>query len=273
MRLSAARVQKYRSIRDTGWFDVENAKTILVGPNEAGKTAILQALQQISPPVGVRKFEALRDYPRSEYNDISTGKVTPANVIVVSARFDLDEGDRAAIPEEFRECKYVFYRKLDNESHHTLESGPLAPTYGNIAKDIQRLVAHVDRRVPAPAEGTTPEKTPGEKLAAMTGEWEDSTTIEGDKAEVLANWLKQVYPLIDEKNEQEENRYDRLLSATKVAERRSVVLATLFKRLPLFVLSATTSASSLGSTSSTWRSVRSRMSLMTTPTITVTSAF
>ena len=47
MRLTKARVQGYRSIIDTGYFDVEDGKTILVGPNEAGKTAILQALQKL----------------------------------------------------------------------------------------------------------------------------------------------------------------------------------------------------------------------------------
>jgi hypothetical protein len=35
MRLSSARVQKYRSVKDTGWFDVEEQKTIVVGSNEA----------------------------------------------------------------------------------------------------------------------------------------------------------------------------------------------------------------------------------------------
>jgi predicted ATP-dependent endonuclease of OLD family len=37
MKLKTAHIQNYRSIRDTGEFDVEVAKTILVGPNEAGK--------------------------------------------------------------------------------------------------------------------------------------------------------------------------------------------------------------------------------------------
>lgn len=62
MRLRAARVQNYRSVRDTGLFDVELEKTILVGPNEAGKTAVLQALQRIKSPDGIKGFDALRDY-------------------------------------------------------------------------------------------------------------------------------------------------------------------------------------------------------------------
>ena len=62
MRLQKARVRKYRSIRDTGWFGVEALKTILVGPNESGKTVLLQALQQINRPERVRGFKALRDY-------------------------------------------------------------------------------------------------------------------------------------------------------------------------------------------------------------------
>lgn len=54
MLLKTVRVQNYRSIRDTGVFEIEDAKTILVGPNEAGKTAILQALQQINAPEGTK---------------------------------------------------------------------------------------------------------------------------------------------------------------------------------------------------------------------------
>ena len=50
MKLTRVRVQNYRCVRDTEWFDIEQAKTILVGPNEAGKTAVLKALQRITPP-------------------------------------------------------------------------------------------------------------------------------------------------------------------------------------------------------------------------------
>ena len=50
MKLVKAQVKNYRSIIDSGPFDVERTKTILVGPNEAGKTVLLRALQQLNPP-------------------------------------------------------------------------------------------------------------------------------------------------------------------------------------------------------------------------------
>jgi PAS domain S-box-containing protein len=78
MRLKKAHVTKYRSVRDSEWFEVEHKKTIFVGPNEAGKTALLQALQQIGPPDGVRKLDALRDYTRTELLDQQVEILLPA---------------------------------------------------------------------------------------------------------------------------------------------------------------------------------------------------
>lgn len=49
MRLTHVWVQSYRCVRDIGYFEVEQAKTILVRPNEAGKTAVLEALQRGRP--------------------------------------------------------------------------------------------------------------------------------------------------------------------------------------------------------------------------------
>ena len=148
MRLKKAHVTKYRSVRDSEWFEVEHKKTIFVGPNEAGKTALLQALQQIGPPDGVRKLDALRDYPRSEYNDITTGNVRPQDVTVAEAHFSLEDDDKAAIPAEFREATYVRGRKLDNSAWHNLEGGPPSTTYGSIKKDLAKLAAHADSNLP-----------------------------------------------------------------------------------------------------------------------------
>lgn len=236
MRLKKARVMKYRSIRDTGWFDIEDAKTILVGPNEAGKTALLEALQQVNPPEGVRRFDPLRDYPRSEFNDITTGKVRPENVTVVEAHFALDDKDTEAIPVEFRQCAYVCGRRLDNNAWHRLEGAPPITTYGKIKKDLARLCAHVDSRVALPVESSPATDPPSAGLASITQGWADDSEVCGDRSTKLGAWLQKVLPLVDEKNKDEEGRYDRLTAATGLAARREAALKSLGERLPVFVL-------------------------------------
>jgi predicted ATPase len=235
MRLKNARVTKYRSVRDSGWFEIEEGKTILVGPNEAGKTVLLEALQQLSPPEGVKGFDALRDYPRSEYNDITKKKVLPESTTIVEGHFLLEEADKDAIPAEFRESTYIRGRKLDNTAWHSLEGVPV-PSYANIKKDLVRLCAHVDGRVPAPAEGATPPAIPSAQLAALTNGWQDHTQIKGDRAAKLTAWLQAQLPLIAEDDQAEEQRYDSLMSAAGLEDKRANALSVLDKRMPVFVL-------------------------------------
>src|SRR3989442_3153532 len=236
MRLSKARVMKYRSVQDSGLFDVEEFKTILVGPNEAGKTAVLEALQQVNPPPGVRQFDPLRDYPRSEYNDISTGKVKPSEVTVVEAYFTLEDADKAAIEEEFRVATYVRARKLDNPSYHRLEGILPRTTYGSIKKDLTRLAAHVDARMPKQVEGQPAPQVPSAQLTVLAQGWLDTAEIAGDHAAKLTAWLQKVLPLADDKNAEEEGRHDRLTKAVGYNERRSATVKALEARMPVFVL-------------------------------------
>jgi len=236
MRLSKARVKSYRSIRDTGWFDVEEAKTILVGPNEAGKTVLLQALQQIKAPEGIAGFDPLRDYPRSEYNDITTGKVDPTKVTVVDVQFALEPEDKAAIPEEFKKCGYGYKRKLDNSASHYLTDAPEIKTYAEIKKDLDRLCAHIDPHVSSTGEGATEPEKPSVQLAAITKEFTDATRIKGDSATSLHTWLEQILQYIDEENTAEENRYDKLMKIIGLDAKKETALKTLSDRLPVFVL-------------------------------------
>lgn len=236
MRLSKARVKSYRSIRDTGWFDVEEAKTILVGPNEAGKTVLLQALQQINAPEGIAGFDPLRDYPRSDYNDITTGKVKTADVTVVEVQFTLETDDKDAIPEEFKNCVYKYGRKLDNKTWHNLEGGPEVKNYGEIKKDLSRLCAHIDSRIPPAEEGASDPKKPSDQLAEIIQEWNESTSLKGDNATALRTWLEKILQYIDEGNTTEEERYDNLLNIVGIADKRKGVLKKLKERLPVFVL-------------------------------------
>ncbi len=234
MRLVKARVQNYRSIRDTGWFDVESLKTIFVGPNEAGKTAVLQALQQLNPTKGLPGFDPLRDYPRSSYNDITTKKVDPATTKVVEGVFSLEPEDMTEIPKGFESCTYVFGKYLNNSPWHGLENAPPTPTYGSIRKDLARLMAHVDSRTPG-GDGTVQVVLPSSELTAITAGWNDATGLKVATIGGLQGWLKKVFPTIEEGSE-DESRYDKIIAQLEIDLNRDKTLALLHSRLPIFVL-------------------------------------
>jgi len=63
VRLDSFRVQNYKRIEDTGWVRAGNL-TVLVGKNEAGKSAILRGLSKIKPSDG-ELYDGLREFPRS----------------------------------------------------------------------------------------------------------------------------------------------------------------------------------------------------------------
>lgn len=70
MKLIKARIRNFRSIEDTGEFEISDL-CCLVGKNEAGKSAILDALYGTNP-YREFKYEKTRDYPRrylSKYDE------------------------------------------------------------------------------------------------------------------------------------------------------------------------------------------------------------
>lgn len=152
MRLIRARVENYRSIIDSGEFEIERLKTILVGPNEAGKTVLLRALQQLNKPKGVEDFHALRDYPRSKYNEITTGRVDPEEVSVVTGYFELEDSDKEEIPSEYHDCQYKFTRKLSNDGEHSLINAPQKKRMRDINKSLARMSAHIDKQCAKPSD-------------------------------------------------------------------------------------------------------------------------
>lgn len=237
MRLNKARITKYRSIKDTGYFEVESLKTILVGPNEAGKTAILKALQQLNPPSEAQKLDPLRDYPRSEYNDISTKRVDPDKVKVVEGHFTLDDEDKEVIPEEFRGITYVFGRYLNNKAWHGLEGAPAQPRYSDIKPDLLRLASHADSKAPQPAaQGAAVPETWAAKVEAIAKSWASDKLIEEEDSKALAAWLDKILPSIDEAADSEVKRHAKLAKAVELVAKRAEVLKNLQARLPVFVL-------------------------------------
>lgn len=232
MRLTAARIQKYRSIRDTGWFDVEPGKTILVGTNEAGKSAVLQALQKINPPPGVPGFDPLRDYPRSEYHDIATGTVEPSRVAAVSVKFALEEADISALPPGYSDALYVYTRDLDNHAAHALEGGPGRPVVGaEFRNDMTRMALHADAR-----HRGEPGRSPSSTLAELLTDWTEGHHLSLEQAGQLREWLDGIAALVHPANTTERGRYDSLLAITDVPATQDLALKALVTRRPVFVL-------------------------------------
>jgi predicted ATPase len=231
MKLIKAQVTNYRSIIDTGPIDIEPGKTIFVGPNEAGKSAILRALQQINPPADVPKFDELRDYPRSKYNDLTTKKVDPAKTDVAVAWFELSDGEKSVLPEEFRNCIYVCGRRLDNSFWHEFEGDPTKTLLSKIRKDLLRLSGHIDKRL---AEGVTKSEV---TLQTVLKPYSSSDYyISGELADALVGWLESNLTNIDENDAVEEKRYDTLMTTCKASSTSEAALQTVREQIPVFVL-------------------------------------
>ena len=67
IKLTNARVYKYKSIEDSSAVEISGDVTILVGKNESGKTAFLEALHKALPLASDAKFDYVFDYPRKDY--------------------------------------------------------------------------------------------------------------------------------------------------------------------------------------------------------------
>jgi len=99
MELKSARVQNFRSVEDSGEFTVEHL-TCLVGKNEAGKTAILQAIAGLNHPATPFEYELERDYPKrylARYNMRHGSEEAE----IISSVWTLDENEIDNLRSEF----------------------------------------------------------------------------------------------------------------------------------------------------------------------------
>lgn len=100
MFLKEARVRQYKSVIDSGLVAFERNVTCLVGKNESGKTAFLEALYRLNPlPMShLQEFNGLRDYPRRTY---TRDRESVPGTIAIEATFTLEPDDVAAVEDVF----------------------------------------------------------------------------------------------------------------------------------------------------------------------------
>jgi ABC-type lipoprotein export system ATPase subunit len=119
MRLLSFRIKNFRSIIDTGWvhFSTDNV-TALVGQNESGKTAILEALSKTFSSDNVELDDLRHDDPLPE---VSIATQWSEEEIVAATEAITSESCRKPVIEEIRKnnfiVKWIFsttHSKADN---------------------------------------------------------------------------------------------------------------------------------------------------------------
>src|SRR6266508_6433923 len=99
MHLTSAIVKRFKSIDDSEVVRFEPDVTCLVGRNESGKTAFLEALFQANPVAGgTRGFNELRDYPRRLRG---RDRAVIAETAPITASFELSDADLELVGERF----------------------------------------------------------------------------------------------------------------------------------------------------------------------------
>ena len=118
MKLRQFQVREFKSVWDSGPVNVDNQVTCLVGKNEAGKTALLQALYRTNPIIpSAANFDETYDYPKREVEDyrfdVKNGSREEA--VVVECLYELETFDTQMVEKAFG----VHTLKSDQLRHRT----------------------------------------------------------------------------------------------------------------------------------------------------------
>lgn len=83
MLLIDVRIKNYKCILDSETFSIDQL-ACLVGKNESGKSAILQALYKLNPVDKEDTYDALYEYPKMYQTDFEAGLIEDGDTVVIS---------------------------------------------------------------------------------------------------------------------------------------------------------------------------------------------
>lgn len=118
MLLTSTHVRMFKSIDDSGEVQIDPLVTVLVGQNEAGKTAFLQALYKADPIDRLVNYNHIEDYPRKALSSYEPHHTTKPDV-VATLTYKLEDDDLDAIHTELglpwlTELEFSVNHKYDN---------------------------------------------------------------------------------------------------------------------------------------------------------------
>ncbi|SBN44548.1 ATP-dependent OLD family endonuclease [Propionibacterium freudenreichii] len=230
MRVESATVSNFRCVIDSGQFDVEPDKTILVGINEAGKTALLKALQHASPTDDTATIDWLFDAPASMVDDIRRKNLDPATLAVARVVMRPEPKDLTglSLPEGSDDVRLIMTAWMNGKRTYTVTGIPSAPTVGDAEKAILRLTGAMNKQSDEEAK----------QAAKAMLDWKDAqasdAAISGEVAAKLKTHLDAALPLFAE-GSAAETHWDALSDTLKSALTLDKIGKHLAGRMPPFV--------------------------------------
>lgn len=212
MRVESATVSNFRCVIDSGQFEVEPDKTILVGINEAGKTALLKALQHARPTDDTAAIDWLFDAPASMVDDIRRKNLDPATLAVARVVMRPEPKDLAglSLPEGSDDIRLVMTAWMNKKRTYSVTGLPAAPTVGDAEKAILRLAGAMSKQSDEEAK----------QAAKAILDWKDAqasdAAISGEVAAELKTHLDAALPLFAE-GSAAETHWDALSATHKSA--------------------------------------------------------
>ncbi|MBX3195463.1 MAG: AAA family ATPase [Microbacteriaceae bacterium] len=164
MKLTSFRVKVFRNIIDSGEIPAESV-TCLVGKNESGKSALLQALHHLNPAKPAVTLDLLDEYPRwlKKEHEI-TGEI--ANAVPISATFELDPSEVQELEDKLG--KGILKSKSVTVSRkYGAESFEIEPEI-DYAIYVAPFVASLPEKLQAAVEGASTTSDLRTKLTALS---------------------------------------------------------------------------------------------------------
>lgn len=124
------RITNYKSISDSGSVELGEKTTVLVGRNESGKTAVLEALHKAWPSDDNTPYDYIEDYPRRNLTQYRP-KHAQDPALVAEIEYEFENADIAAVIDflDFdikQEISLIHLHHIDNSTRIRLsfDEGP-----------------------------------------------------------------------------------------------------------------------------------------------------
>lgn len=121
MKLVKAHITKYKSINDSTPVEIDKNVTVLVGVNEAGKSAFLESLYKAESVLDDDKYNEVFDYPRKDWSAYKRRADKEESSVVAELTYNIEDDEAGAIEDELGKDvlsgrSYKLTHHIDNTS-------------------------------------------------------------------------------------------------------------------------------------------------------------